>query len=252
MRIAIVVGAGPAGLMAAETLARAGLRVTVIEQCQTPGRKFLMAGRGGLNLTHSESLPQFLTRYGEAKPWLQPAVEAFPPQALCSWAEGLGHKTVVGSSGRIFPESFRATELLRSWLIELGELGVSLQTGLRFTGFLPPEDDGPKLVIGCVPKDGPVKEFGADVIVLALGGASWPRTGSDGTWTPLMSKMGIGSAPLTPTNCGYRVTWTPVFREHFAGVSLKNVRCSIGATASRGGCHDHEHRNRRWPHLRTL
>jgi predicted Rossmann fold flavoprotein len=168
----VVVGAGPAGLMAAEVMARAGLRVVVYDSSPSPARKFLLAGRGGLNLTHSEAVETFLTRYGAAAPRLRPAIEAFPPQALRDWAAELGEEAFVGTSGRVFPKSFKSTPLLRAWLRRLGELGVALRLRSRFVGF--GEDDALRFL-------GPSGEerIKPRATVFALGGASWPRLGSD-------------------------------------------------------------------------
>src|SRR5689334_7702367 len=170
-----IIGAGPAGLMAAEVLARGGARVTVYDAMPSAGRKFLMAGRGGLNLTHSEPLPTFLARYREAMPHLKAAIEAFPPQALRDWSEALGQETFVGSSGRVFPKAFKASPLLRAWLRRLDSMGVKLALRHRWIGW----DEEGRLRFQT--PDGPnVVEAGA--VVLALGGASWPRLGSDGAW----------------------------------------------------------------------
>ena len=197
-----VIGGGPGGLMAAEVLARAGATVTVDERMPSAGRKLLLAGRGGLNLTHSESLDAFLDRYGSARPRLEAAIRAFGPDDLRAWAADLGQETFVGSSGRVFPEAFRATPLLRAWLRRLDELGVELRLRTPWTGFDAVE---------------------ADATVLALGGASWPRTGSDGGWVPILRAAGVEVRDLRPANCGFRVDWTASFAERFAGTPLKNV-----------------------------
>src|SRR6201996_1243691 len=170
-----VIGAGPAGLMAAEVLARGGAGVTVYDAMPSAGRKFLMAGRGGLNLTHSEPLPAFLTRYREAAPWLEAAISAFPPGALREWSEALGQPTFVGSSGRVFPESFKASPLLRAWLRRLDSSGVQFALRHRWSGW----DAGGHLAFET--PDGP-RTADPRATVLALGGASWPRLGSDGAW----------------------------------------------------------------------
>ncbi|MEA3020927.1 MAG: hypothetical protein QOI47_2451, partial [Actinomycetota bacterium] len=201
---AAVVGGGPAGLMAAEVLATGGVSVTVYERMPSVGRKLLLAGRGGLNLTHTEPLDVFLARYGPARSRLQAAIEGFGPDALRAWCAGLGQEPFVGSSGRVFPSGFRATPLLRAWLARLGDLGVTIRTRHEWSGF----DD---------------ESVGADALVLALGGASWPRTGSNGAWTSVVGAAGIEVEPLRPANCGFAVEWTSVFRERFAGVPLKNV-----------------------------
>ena len=210
-----VVGGGPAGLMAAEVLATAGVRVIVLERMPSVGRKLLLAGRGGLNLTHSEPLDAFLDRYGAARPRLEAAIRAFGPDDLRAWCAGLGQEPFVGSSGRVFPAGFRATPLLRAWLARLDSLGVELRVRHTWTGL---DDDS-------VP---------ADATVLALGGASWPRVGANGAWVAPMVAAGISVTPLRPANCGFVVAWSDTFRDRFAGAPLKNVRLSHGDAVSRG------------------
>src|SRR3954470_13834878 len=170
-----VIGAGPAGPMAAEVLVREGLGVTVYERMPSVGRKFLLAGRGGLNLTHSEDLARFLTRYGAAEPHLRSAIHAFPPDALRTWAETLGQTTFVGSSGRIFPTALKASPLLRAWLRRLDTLGVQFRSRHHWTGW---DEEGALVFVGAAGRF----TLQADATVLALGGASWPRLGSDGSW----------------------------------------------------------------------
>src|ERR1700726_1460448 len=179
-----IIGAGPAGLMAAEVLAQGGARVTVYDGMPSAGRKFLMAGRGGLHLTHSDALPSFLTRYGKAAPQLPAAIEAFPPERLRAWSEGLGQPTFVGSSGRVFPQAFKASPLLRAWLRRLDATGVAFKPRHLWVGW---SHDGALLF------DSPGGEVAvhADAAVLALGGASWPRLGSDGGWVDAMIGAGI-------------------------------------------------------------
>ena len=223
---ALVVGAGPAGLMAAEVLAEAGHKVIVADAAASPARKFLLAGRGGLNLTHSEPLGVFLERYGRASERLRPAVEAFAPEALGAWSAALGEPTFVGSSGRVFPRSFKSTPLLRAWLRRLEALGVELRTRHRLIEFTSNE-------ARLVTPDGD-RVFCAGAIVLALGGASWPRLGSDGGWVDFMHAAGIAVAPLQPANCGFRVQWSAHFRERFAGAPLKAMRWTHGENRSRG------------------
>jgi uncharacterized flavoprotein (TIGR03862 family) len=222
---ALVVGAGPAGLMAAEVLAREGATVEVFDVAPSPLRKFLLAGRGGLNLTHAEPLDAFLGRYGEAGERLAPALSAFPPDALRAWAEDLGEPTFVGTSGRVFPKGFKATRLARAWLRRLGELGVvyrprrrmvALGDGLTFSS---PEG---------------VETHRADVVVLALGGASWPRLGGDGAWVDALTAAGVEVAPLAPANMGLKVHWSALFAERFAGSPLKAARWTFGGVVSRG------------------
>jgi predicted Rossmann fold flavoprotein len=168
---AIVIGGGPAGLMAAEILARTGINVTVYDRMPSLARKFLLAGRGGLNLTHSEPLERFIQAYGGAAENLRPLIDAFPPGALRAWSEDLGVPTFVGSSGRVFPQSFKASPLLRAWLRKLESLGASVQYRHRFDGF---DAQGHALF---TTGDGEQITVAADAIVLALGGASWPRLG---------------------------------------------------------------------------
>jgi uncharacterized flavoprotein (TIGR03862 family) len=225
---AAVIGGGPSGLMAAEVLARAGVHVTVFERMPTVGRKLQVAGRGGLNLTHSEPLDAFLARYGTARPRLEAAVEAFAPADLRAWAEELGEPTFVGTSGRVFPVGFRATSLLRRWLARLAELGVEVRTRHVWTGW---EDDGRLLLRDA---SGELVTAEADVCVLALGGASWPRTGSDGAWVPLLAAVGVDVTALQPANCGFVVAWSDVVRERFAGTPLKDVALRHGDVTARG------------------
>ncbi|MER2604503.1 MAG: TIGR03862 family flavoprotein [Siculibacillus sp.] len=216
MRDVIVVGGGPAGLMAAEVAAEAGLSVTVVDHMPTVGRKLLMAGRGGLNLTHSESRDRFIGRYGRASPRLAAAIDAFPPDALRAFAHDLGEETFVGTSGRVFPCSFKASPLLRAWLARLDRLGVTRRTRLRWIGF----EEGQPLFRDA---EGRAERLACRALVLALGGASWPRLGSDGAWTEILEREGVAVAPLRPTNCGFAVSWSEVFRARFEGQPLKRL-----------------------------
>jgi uncharacterized flavoprotein (TIGR03862 family) len=223
-----IVGAGPAGLIAAETLAAAGHCVTVYDHMASAGRKFLMAGRGGLNLTHSEPLETFLTRYGGGgAERLRPAIAAFPPDALRAWSEGLGQTTFVGSSGRVFPHAMKASPLLRAWLARLAALGVALAARHRWTGW----DDRGRLVFAA---PGGEVVVAADAVVLALGGASWPRLGSDARWVAILEQAGIAVAPLKPANCGFLVAWSEMVRERFAGTPLKRIALSFAGRTVRG------------------
>jgi uncharacterized flavoprotein (TIGR03862 family) len=227
MTMAAIIGAGPAGLLAAEVLARGGVHVTIYDALPSVGRKFLMAGRGGLNLTHSEALPEFLTRYGAAEPHLAPAIAAFSPDALRAWSEALGQPTFVGSSGRVFPEAFKASPLLRAWLWRLDSIGVKFALQHRWTGW---NDDGQ---LRFQTPDGQTA-VNARATVLALGGASWPRLGSDGAWVEMLAGKGLTIAPLRPANCGFTVSWSEIFRDRFEGHPLKGVALSFGRHTVRG------------------
>jgi hypothetical protein len=222
-----VIGAGPAGLMAAEVLAQGGLGVTVYDAMPSAGRKLLMAGRGGLNLTHSEPLPQFMARYREAAPKLAAAIDAFPPAALRAWAEALGQPTFVGSSGRVFPETFKASPLLRAWLRRLDAAGLQFAFRHRWIGW-----DGQGRLRFATP-DGE-REIEAQASVLALGGASWPRLGSDGGWTDILAGKSVAVAALRPANCGFTVAWSEVFRSRFEGEPLKGIALAFGQSSVRG------------------
>jgi len=222
-----VIGAGPAGLMAAEVLAEGGARVTVYDRMPSVGRKFLLAGRGGLNLTHGEELDRFLTRYGAAMPRLRSVIEAFPPAAVRAWCEGLGQDTFVGSSGRVFPKSFKTSPLLRALLRRLGDGGVEFKLRHHWIGC---DERGD--VLFDAPEGRGV--FHADAVVLALGGASWPRLGSDGGWADVLAKAGIAVTPLRPANCGFIANWSDVFRERFQGQPLKRIELSFGGQSVRG------------------
>jgi uncharacterized flavoprotein (TIGR03862 family) len=222
-----VVGAGPAGLMAAEVLAQGGARVTVYDAMPSAGRKFLLAGRGGLNLTHSEPLPDFLARYREAMPHLRTAVEAFPPDTLRDWSAALGQVTFVGSSGRVFPKAFKASPLLRAWLRRLDAAGVQFAFRHRWTGWDAQGRLQFQTPTGALALD-------ATATVLALGGASWPRLGSDGGWVDILAEKGIAISKLRPANSGFTVAWSEVFRDRFEGQPLKGVALTLGAHTVRG------------------
>ncbi len=205
-----IYGAGPAGLMAAEVLASAGCAVTIHDRMPAPARKFLLAGRGGLNLTHSEPLEALLERYGEARLRLEPAIRGFPPEALIAWANGLGVETFVGTSGRVFPKAMKASPLLRAWLRRLDGLGVKLVTRSPWAG------------------------FGETPVILAFGGASWPHLGSDAAWLPAFNEAGIAVHPFKPANSRFLVNWSKIFRERFAGTPVKNVALSYAGHRVRG------------------
>ena len=213
-------------MIAAETLARAGVKVTIYDQMPSFGRKLLMAGRGGLNLTHSEPLPAFLDRYGGAAPLLRRAVEDFPPQALRAWSEGLGQETFVGSSGRVFPKAFKTSPLLRACLRRLAGLNVSFAPRHRWTGW----DDQGRLTFAAPEGNLSVT---SDITVVALGGASWPRLGSDGHWTTLLAGRGIDVRPLRPANVGFKIAWSEAMHR-FAGEPLKRIAVTFGERSVRG------------------
>jgi len=222
-----VIGGGPAGLMAAEVMAESGARVTVFERMPSLGRKFLMAGRGGLNLTHSESLEAFLERYGEARPRLQPAIDGFPPAAVRGWCEGLGQPTFVGSSGRVFPQAMKASPLLRAWLTRLSGAGVSFKTRHRWLGW-----DGDRRLVFETPEG--ESRIAPAATVLALGGASWPRLGSTGDWASVLAGAGVPVRPLAPANCGFLVDWSAIFRSRFEGQPLKRIAVGFAGRSARG------------------
>jgi uncharacterized flavoprotein (TIGR03862 family) len=223
-----VVGGGPAGLMAAEVLASAGAAVTVLERMRSVGRKLVLAGRSGLNLTHAEPLDDLLARYGAARASLEPAIRAFDADAVRAWCADLGQATFVGSSRRVFPAGFRATALLRAWTARLRALGVDVRPGHEWRGW---SDDGSLAVTG---PGGGVVAVEAEASVLALGGASWPRTGSDGSWVGPVGRLGVRVVPLRPANCGLAVDWSGPFRDRFEGQPLKDVRLRCGAASARG------------------
>lgn len=225
-----VIGAGPAGLTAAERLAQAGLAVVVHEAMPSPARKFLMAGRGGLNLTHSEPIEAFTGRYGEAAGTVGPWLDRFSPTRLIGWAEGLGQATFTGSSGRVFPRAMKASPLLRAWLGRLAELGVEVRTRSRWSGFRR-NDDGLEWVFDT--PDGERVER-PDAVVLAVGGASWPRLGSDGAWRERLEAEGIAVEAFRPSNVGFDVAWSDVFADRFAGEPLKPVALTHGERTVRG------------------
>ncbi|MDM0013531.1 TIGR03862 family flavoprotein [Variovorax sp. J22P168] len=223
MKVAVV-GGGPAGLMAAETLALAGVQVHVYDAMPSVGRKFLLAGRGGLNLTHSEPFDIFKGRFGERSGVLEPLLRGFGPDALRAWAHGLGIETFVGTSGRVFPKDMKAAPLLRAWLHRLRQAGVRFHMRHRWLGW--PDASMPATTLHFATPDGEV-DIAHDAVLLALGGASWSRLGSDGAWTPWLAERGVEIAPLLPANCGFDLSWTPHFRERFAGVPFKSVAISV-------------------------
>ena len=227
-RVAIV-GGGPAGLMAAEALAAVdGLEVAVFDAMPSFGRKFLMAGKGGMNITHAEPMAAFVGRYGARQTAIAPLLDAFGPQQLCEWISGLGIETFVGSSGRVFPTEMKAAPLLRAWLHRLRQQGAHFHVRHRWLGWA--EDGALRFA---TPPDGE-KMVAADATILALGGGSWAKLGSDGTWVPLLAARGIPVAPLKPANCGFDVAWSSHFSERFAGHPVKPVIASVAGRRQQG------------------
>lgn len=224
-----IIGGGPAGLMAAEVLSQAGIRVDLYDGMPSVGRKFLLAGVGGMNITHSEAYPAFLSRYAERAPYIAPLLREFGAEALCQWIHGLGIDTFVGSSGRVFPTDMKAAPLLRAWLKRLRDAGVVIHTRHRWLGW---NTDG-SLRIQHPEGERAVK---ADATLLALGGGSWSRLGSDGAWLPLLQQRGVQVAPLQPSNCGFEVSaWSELLRSKFAGAPLKNVAIGLNDDIPRLG-----------------
>ncbi|WP_244294015.1 NAD(P)/FAD-dependent oxidoreductase [Pannonibacter carbonis] len=225
---ALIIGAGPAGLIAADHLSAAGHAVTIVDRMPSPARKFLLAGRGGLNLTHSEPIDAFMTRYGLAAAHLEPAIRAFDPEALQAYAAGLGQETFIGSSGRVFPKAMKASPMLRALLARLGARGVRLVSRAAWAGFAAPgasrfhHPDGGETVIA------------ARVTLLALGGASWPRLGGTGDWLAPLAAEGVETQPLRPSNCGFVVPWSAMFADKFAGTPLKRIAVRHGTMSLRG------------------
>lgn len=268
----VIIGGGPAGLAAAEVLSAAGCVVQIVESMPSLGRKFLMAGRGGLNITHSEPPEKFLTRYAEAAPWLASFLKAWTTEQIRQWMDGLGQESFVGSSGRIFPRAMKASPLLRAWLARLRAQGVTLHTRTRWTGWdttghltfspshanVQPQSEaavsGPQApqgmatsaslgrteTSGASPLTGSIQEPDVplfsqpDAVVLALGGASWPRLGSDGGWVSPLEQRGVAVSALRPANCGFQVAWSEAVRERFAGTPLKPVALTFEGRTVRG------------------
>ena len=223
-----VIGGGPAGLMAAEVLAAQGVPVDLYDAMPSVGRKFLLAGKGGLNITHSEAFPAFVGRYGARAGEIGSWLDEFGPQAVCDWVHGLGIETFVGSSGRVFPKEMKAAPLLRAWLHRLRQRGVRIHVRHRWLGW---DADGS---LHFATPEGDVR-VRAGAVLLALGGGSWAKLGSDGAWVPLLQAQGVDIAPLLPANCGFDVAWSEHFRSRFAGAPLKSIAAGIDAGALRRG-----------------
>lgn len=224
----LIIGAGPAGLFAADRLSAQGHAVTIVDRMPSPARKFLMAGRGGLNITHSEPLETFVHRYREAEAFLRPMIEDFPPSSLQEWCHGLGQETFIGTSGRIFPKAMKASPLLRVWLRRLETQGVQLLTRQTFLGFA---DDG---AIRLQDGNGEKRLVSARTVLLALGGASWPKLGSNGAWADALKAHGVVTHDFQPANSGFQVRWSDHFKDRFAGHPLKRIRLSLGKTSVSG------------------
>lgn len=224
-----IIGGGPAGLMAAEVLSQAGVKVDLYDGMPSVGRKFLLAGVGGMNITHSEAYPAFLSRYAERAPHIAPLLREFGAEALCQWIHGLGIETFIGSSGRVFPTDMKAAPLLRAWLKRLRDAGVVIHTRHRWLGW---NADGSLRI------DSPEgeKAISADALLLALGGGSWSRLGSDGAWMLPLEQRGVALAPLQPSNCGFEVkAWSELMVSKFAGAPLKNIAIGLNDDLPRLG-----------------
>ncbi|HLP97001.1 MAG TPA: TIGR03862 family flavoprotein [Sideroxyarcus sp.] len=225
---AAVIGGGPAGLMAAEVLAANDIAVAVYDAMPSAGRKFLMAGKGGMNITHAEAFDDFLSRYSN-RAAIEPLLRAFPPASLREWIHELGIATFVGSSGRVFPSDMKAAPLLRAWLHRLRERDVQFHMRHRWCGW-----DAQGALRFATPEG--ETTIRPDATILALGGGSWPQLGSDGSWLPLLTQRGIAIAPLRPSNCGFDVQWSDHFRTRFVGEPLKSVAATFGAVRKQGEC----------------
>ena len=224
-----IIGGGPAGLMAAEVLSQAGIKVDLYDAMPSVGRKFLLAGVGGMNITHSEAYPAFLSRYAERAPQIAPMLRNFGADQLCEWIHGLGIETFVGSTGRVFPADMKAAPLLRAWLKRLREAGVAVHTRHRWLGW---DAQGHLRIANA---DGETS-INPDAVLLALGGASWARLGSDGAWLPWLEQRGVPVAPLQAANCGFEVDgWSELLRSKFAGAPLKNIAMGLPGQAARLG-----------------
>ncbi|MGE6698099.1 TIGR03862 family flavoprotein [Hyphomonas sp. NPDC076900] len=227
MKSVVIIGAGPAGLMAAEAALERGARVAIYDAMPSPARKFLMAGKSGLNITHSEDEGVFRSRYTAPDGRLAAMVEAFGPEEIAVWMKGLGVETYVGSSGRVFPVGMKASPLLRAWLARLGHGGATLHTRHRWRGW----DDCGALVFDTPEGETRVE---ADATILALGGASWPRLGSDGAWTDILAARGVEIEPFAPSNCGFTVDWSARMLAAQEGAPVKGVALTAGGRTQRG------------------
>jgi len=238
-----IIGAGPAGLMAAQVLASKGITVAVFDGKPTPARKLLMAGRGGLNLTHHESLEKFITRYGKSAHHLEPVIRAFPPNALINWAEDLGQETFTGTSGRVFPKSLKASPLLRAWMARLNTLGVTFHFRHDWLGWELKNEtlkskakaQNPALQ-NLVFKNRDKKRIKvkANAVILALGGASWPKLGADGRWVAILQKRNIKLTPLSAFNAGVKIPWSQTILDNFTGQPLKRITVTLGGNTGTG------------------
>jgi hypothetical protein len=224
-----IIGAGPAGLMAAEALLNLDLDIHIYDAMPSVGRKFLMAGKGGMNITHAEPYSVFLTRYGSAQQYLAPLLNNFTPDDLRTWIHSLGIETFVGSSGRVFPKDMKAAPLLRAWLHRLREGGVQFHMRHHWCGWNTDH-------LLCFTTAQGTHAIHTDAVILALGGGSWPQLGSDGTWTALLQQRGIAIMPLKPSNCGFNITWSDHFKTRFAGEPLKSIAITFGGVTIKGEC----------------
>ncbi|MBK7318688.1 TIGR03862 family flavoprotein [Candidatus Villigracilis affinis] len=231
-QIVAIIGGGPAGLMAAEVLSGNGVQVDVYDSMPSLGRKFLMAGKSGLNLTHAEPFEKFVSRYGNRKNEVEKWLSDFTPDDLREWARGLGVETFVGTSGRVFPKEMKASPLLRAWLKRLGDAGVNFHLRHRWVGAITAGDSGGSIIKFETPGD--EKTVHADAVILALGGGSWARLGSDGVWVNWLKQAGVKVETLKPSNCGFDVAWSPHFRERFDGQPLKSIVLSFGSFHQQG------------------
>ncbi|EGH07677.1 pyridine nucleotide-disulfide oxidoreductase domain-containing protein, partial [Pseudomonas savastanoi pv. glycinea str. race 4] len=228
-RTVAIIGGGPAGLIAAEVLSQAGLNVDLYDTMPSVGRKFLLAGVGGMNITHSEPYPAFFSRYAERSPMIAPLLRSFSADQLCQWIHALGIETFVGSSGRVFPTDMKAAPLLRAWLKRLRDAGVTIHTRHRWLGW---NVDGSLRITNA---DGELA-LNPAATLLALGGASWARLGSDGAWLPWLQARHVEVAPLQAANCGFEVSaWSDLLRDKFAGAPLKNIAMGLHGHALRLG-----------------